>query len=292
MGLLLAVVGAIAFSGKAIVAKLMYRHGVDAITVLGLRMLLALPAFLLMAWWGGRGQPALSAAQWRMVALLGFTGYYLASLLDFAGLQFISASLERLILYLNPTLVLLIGVLRFGHRVSARQLVAMATSYAGILLVFGHELASTPAGGPGATTALGAGLVFASALSYAIYLAYGGELVKALGSLRLVGLASTVACALAITQFLVLRTEVLGAIPSPVWWLSVLNASLCTVLPVLAVMMAIERLGAPLAAQAGMIGPLATLLMGAVFLGEPLNAWIGAGTLLVLAGVALLARAR
>lgn len=291
-GLALAVVGAVAFSGKAIVAKLMYRHGVDAITVLGLRMLLALPAFLLMAWWGGRGQPALTAAQWRRVALLGFTGYYLASLLDFAGLQFISASLERLILYLNPTLVLLIGVLRFGQRVSSRQMVAMATSYAGIVLVFGHELTSAPAGGPGAATALGAGLVFASALSYAIYLAYGGELVKALGALRLVGLASTVACVLAIGQFLLLRSDVIGSIPAPVWWLSLLNASLCTVVPVLAVMMAIERLGAPLAAQAGMIGPLATLLMGAVFLGEPLNAWIGAGTLLVLVGVAMLARRR
>jgi drug/metabolite transporter (DMT)-like permease len=206
-------------------------------------------------------------------------------------LQFISASLERLILYLNPTLVLLIGVLRFGQRVSARQLAAMATSYAGILLVFGHEMTSAPAG-PTAATALGAGLVFASALSYAIYLAYAGELVKALGSLRLVGLASSVACALAIGQFLLLRHGVIASIPTPVWWLSLLNASLCTVLPVLAVMMAIERLGAPLAAQAGMIGPLATLLMGAVFLGEPLNAWIGAGTLLVLAGVALLARAR
>lgn len=287
-GLALAVAGAIAFSGKAIVAKLMYRHGVDAVTVLFFRMLFALPLFVAMAWWGSRGKPALTREDKGTVLLLGVTGYYLASFLDFLGLQYISASLERLILYLNPTLVLAIGLLRFGQRVTALQLAAIGVSYAGVLLVFGHEV-----GEQGPHAALGAMLVFASAVSYAIYLAYSGAVVQRLGSLRLVGLASTVACALCIGQFFVLRSvDVALTAPEPVLWLSLLNATACTVAPVLMVMMAIERIGPTLAAQTGMVGPMSTVLMGVAILGEPFTAWIAAGTGLVLVGIWLLARWR
>lgn len=287
-GLALAMAGAIAFSGKAIVAKVLYRHGVDAVTVLFFRMLFALPFFLAMAWWGSRGKTALTAQDKRMVLLLGVTGYYLASFLDFLGLQYITASLERLILYLNPTLVLALGVLLFKQRVSGRQLVAIGVSYTGVLLVFGHEV-----GFQGPNAALGAALVFASAVSYAVYLAYSGEVVRRLGSLRLVGLASTVACVLCIGQFFVLRSlDVALAVPEPVIWLSLLNATACTVAPVLMVMMAIERIGPTLAAQTGMVGPMSTLLMGIVILGEPFTAWIAAGTVLVLVGIWLLARWR
>ena len=116
-GLVLALLGAIAFSGKAIIVKLAYRHGVDAVTLIMYRMLLALPMFLALAWWAGRGKPPLARRDWAAVCGLGFCGYYLASFLDFAGLQHISASLERLILYLNPTLVLILGVLLFGRQI-------------------------------------------------------------------------------------------------------------------------------------------------------------------------------
>ncbi|MEO5772202.1 MAG: DMT family transporter, partial [Burkholderiaceae bacterium] len=249
-GLALATVGAIAFSGKAILAKLMYRHGVDAVQVIFWRMLLALPLFLALAWWAGRGKPAFSARDWRAIVGLGFCGYYLASLLDFMGLQYISAGLERLILYLNPTLVLLLSVLLFGKRISARQGVAMALGYAGVALVFGQELRFE-----GANVALGASLVFASAVSYAIYLVYSGELVQRLGALRLTGAATSVACVLAIAQLFVLRAPSAALVPEAVLWLSLLNATLCTFAPVLMVMMAIERIGATLAAQAGMVGP-------------------------------------
>lgn len=287
-GLALALTGAIAFSGKAIVAKLLYRHGVDAVTVLFFRMLFALPFFLGMAWWASRGQPALSGADKRMVLLLGVTGYYLASFLDFLGLQYISASLERLILHLNPTLVLAFSVLLFGKKVSRRQLAAIGVSYAGVALVFGHE-----AGFQGPDAVLGSALVFGSAVSYAVYLVYSGEVVRRLGSLRLVGLASTVACALCIGQFFVLRSPELAlSATAPVLWLSLLNATVCTVAPVLMVMMAIERIGPTLAAQTGMVGPMSTLLMGIVILGEPFTAWVAAGTVLVLVGIWLLARTR
>ncbi|MFO1292966.1 MAG: DMT family transporter [Rubrivivax sp.] len=285
-GLALAAVGAFAFSGKAIIVKLAYRYGVDAVTLIMYRMLFALPMFVLLAWWSGRGRPRLAARDWGIVFGLGFSGYYLASFLDFAGLQYITAGLERLILYLNPTLVLLLGVWRFGQKVHARQLAAMALSYLGIVLVFGHEARLT-----GADVALGALLVLASAVSYAAYLVYSGQVVARIGSLRLTGLASSAASALCIAQFLLLRPLAAAAVAPEVLWLSLANAVLCTFVPVLLVMMAIERIGATLVAQTGMIGPVATIAMGVAILGEPLNGWIFAGTALVIAGVWLLARA-
>ena len=279
--------GAIAFSGKAIIVKLAYRHDVDAVTLIMYRMLFALPLFLLLSWWAGRGKPALTRRDWIVVLGLGFSGYYLASFLDFAGLQYISASLERLILYLNPTLVLFLGVVLFRKTVNRRQLMALGVSYAGVLLVFGHEIQLV-----GSHVALGAALVFGSAVSYALYLAFSGEEVKRLGALRLTGLATTVACVLCIGQFVVLRPMSAALVAPEVIWLSVLNATLCTFAPVLMVMMAIERVGATVAAQTGMVGPLSTILMGVVILGEPFTGWVAAGTVLVLAGIWLLAKAR
>jgi drug/metabolite transporter (DMT)-like permease len=289
-GLLLACAGSIAFSGKAIIVKLAYRHGVDAVTLIMYRMLFALPMFLALAWWatyrqGGGAKAPLTRKDWLGILGLGVTGYYLASFLDFWGLSYISASLERLILYLNPTLVLLLGWLLYGRRITATQAVAMAVSYAGVLLVFGHE-----ADFAGPDAALGALLVFLSAISYAIYLVYSGEMVKRLGSMRLVGLATSVACLLCLLQFVILRPLSAAEVAPEVIWLSVLNATACTFAPVIMVMMAIERIGAGLAAQTGMIGPMSTIAMGVLILGEPFNGWIVAGTVLVVSGVFLVTR--
>jgi drug/metabolite transporter (DMT)-like permease len=284
-GLLLATLGAIAFSGKAIIVKLAYRYGVDAVTLIMYRMLFALPMFLILTWWAGRGKPPLTWRDARAVLGLGFCGYYLASFLDFAGLRYISASLERLILYLNPTLVLAIGVLKFQRKVSRQQIVALGVSYAGVLCVFGREVSLQ-----GANVPLGATLVFGSAVSYAVYLAYSGEEVKRLGALRLTGLATTVACFICIAQFFILRPLSAMAVAPQVLWLSALNATACTFAPVLMVMMAIERIGASLTAQTGSVGPLSTILLAVLLLGEPFTAWVAAGTVLVLAGIWLLAR--
>jgi drug/metabolite transporter (DMT)-like permease len=251
------------------------------------RMLFALPIFAVMAWWASRGKPALTRKDWLGVLWLGFTGYYLASFLDFAGLAFISASLERLILYLNPTLVLLLGLVMYKRRVSAPQIIGMAISYCGVVLVFGHEITLQ-----GADAAWGALLVFLSAVSYALYLVYSGEMVRRLGSLRLVGLATTVACLLCLLQFVLLRPMSAAAVAPEVIWLSLLNATLCTAVPVLMVMMAIERIGAGMAAQTGMVGPMSTILMGVLILGEPFTAWVAAGTVLVIAGIFVFTRGR
>jgi drug/metabolite transporter (DMT)-like permease len=284
-GMWFASLGAIAFSGKAIIVKLAYRYGVDAVTLIMYRMMFSLPLFLILSWWAGRGKPPLTWRDARAVVGLGFCGYYLASFLDFAGLRYISASLERLILYMSPTLVLGLGVLLFQRKVTRQQIMALGVSYAGVLCVFGRELSLQ-----GSNVPLGATLVFGSAVSYAVYLAYSGEEVKRLGALRLTGLATTVACIICIAQFFILRPVSAMAVAPQVLWLSALNATACTFAPVLMVMMAIERIGAPLTAQTGSIGPLSTILLAVLLLGERFTPWVAAGTVLVLAGIWLLAR--
>ena len=156
-GLLLAGAGAIAASGKAVIVKLAYRYGVDAAALLALRMLVAFPFFIVMGVWAARRVPPLSPGdRWRV--LLGFTGYYLSNYLDFIGLQYITATLERLILYLSPTLVVLITLLLLKQRPSRRQVLALGVSYLGVLLAFGHDIQLD-----GKRTLVGAALVFASA---------------------------------------------------------------------------------------------------------------------------------
>jgi len=248
----------------------------------------ALPFFVAMAWWAGRGRAPLPWRDRWTAAALGFSGYYLSSFLDFLGLQHISASLERLVLYLTPAVVLLVSQWVFKRPVSARQWGAMALGYGGLLLVFGHELRLD-----GPRVAWGTTLVVASTLSYAFYLIYSGEVVRRIGSLRLTGWASAVASLLCLAQWALLQPlDGLAGLPAPVWWLSLLNGTLCTVLPVLLVMMAIERIGSARASQFGMVGPISTIALGVLILGEPFTAWVAAGTLAVLASVAWLARAR
>lgn len=286
-GVLLAAFGAIAFSGKAIIVKVSYRYGVDAITLLALRMLVALPFFMLMAWWARRQLTRVRIGigdGWR-IAALGFFGYYLASFLDFAGLAYITATLERLILYLTPTIVLVIGFFVFKRAVSTRQLIALSISYAGVLLAFAHDL-----GHGGRDVAIGSGLVFLSALSYSIYLVGSGELVARVGALRLTAYASIVACVLCIVQFVLLHPLAALDLPFDVYALGLLNGTVCTVVPVLAVMSAIARIGPGLASQIGMLGPVSTIILSLLVLGESMGAWQIAGTLLVLAGVFLVSR--
>jgi drug/metabolite transporter (DMT)-like permease len=288
-GLFLAAAGAIAFSGKAIIVKLSYVYGVDAVTVIMYRMLFALPFFIAMGLWAERQAIARDNPLTRRDVIdivgLGFVGYYLSSYLDFLGLQYITASLERLILYINPTLVVLLGWAVYKKPIQPIRMLAMAISYSGVMLVFSHELSLA-----GPNVALGSTLVLGSAVSYAVYLLYSGQLVQRIGSLRLVGWATSVACVCCIAQFVLLRPLSAAVVPVEVLWLGVLNAVACTVAPVLMVMMAIERIGAALTAQTGMIGPMSTIALGVLLLDEPLNVWIGAGTLLVLGGVFLVSK--
>jgi drug/metabolite transporter (DMT)-like permease len=285
-GVLLAAGGAIAFSGKAIIVKLGYRYGVDAVTLLALRMLVALPCFAAMALWAARRAPPLQRGDLWRICVLGVLGYYLASYLDFLGLAYITATLERLILYLTPTLVLLIGVLAYRRRPQRRQVWALALSYLGVLLAFGHDLQVG-----GARTAWGSALVFGSALAYAAYLVGSGQMVARIGAVRLTAYASLVACVLCIAQFLLLRPLQALALPHPVYWLSLLNGTACTAVPVLATMLAVRRIGSGRASQIGMLGPVSTIVLSVLLLGEAMGPWQIAGTALVLGGVLMVSRA-
>jgi drug/metabolite transporter (DMT)-like permease len=286
-GILLAGAGAIGFSGKAIIVKLAYRYGVDAVTILMYRMLFAFPLFITLSWWAGRGKPPLTKGDWLLLFGLGCSGYYLASYLDFAGLQYISANLERIILYLNPTIVLAVSALALNVKVKPRQWAALVVSYLGVFVVFGHDVSLQ-----GEHVVLGSLLVLGAAVSYALYLLFSGQALKRLGPLRITGGATSIACVLCIAQFFVLRTPADMKVAPEVVWLSVWNATLCTFLPVVLVMLAIERVGPPVASQVGIIGPLSTILLSVLLLGEPFTAWVAGGTALVLFGVWLLTRWR
>lgn len=285
-GLAIAIGGAVLFSTKAVVAKLLYRYQLDAVTVIAFRMLFSLPLFAAIALWKMRTEAPLSTAdRWRIL-VMGLVGYYLSSFLDFLGLQYISVGLERLILFLTPTFVLLISTLFLQHHISRRQWLALAISYAGIVLVFLHDLH-----GGSADVALGSTLVLGSAMAYAAYLLLSGEMVQRLGSLRLVSYAMCVSSVACIGQFFVLRpAHLLFQQPLPVYGWSLVNGLFCTVMPVLMTMMAVRRIGAGTASQAGMIGPVSTLFLGALVLGEPVTNWQLAGTGLVLAGIYLLSK--
>jgi len=287
-GIALAAVGAVAASGKAIIVKLGLRHGVDPTTLLALRMAMAFPLFLLVAWWSSRRAAPLGWADRGRIAWLGFTGYYLSSWLDFQGLQYISVTLERLILYLNPTLVLLIGVLLGRDRPARGQVLALLLSYAGVLVAFGHDLQRE-----GGQIVLGSLLVFGSALSYALYLFGSGQVVARIGAVRLTAQASCVACVLVLLHFAAgHRWALLWEVPPEVHVLSLLNATLCTLLPVFAIMLAVRRIGSSLAAQVGMLGPVSTIVMSLWLLDEPMGPAQVSGTVLVLAGVLLVTRLR
>ncbi|MGI4844863.1 MAG: DMT family transporter [Janthinobacterium lividum] len=279
-GLSIAVAGAVLFSTKAIVAKLLYRYHIDAVTLIAFRMLFSLPVFAAVALWKMRTQPPLSKQdRWRIV-VLGLLGYYLSSYLDFLGLQHISVGLERLILFLTPTFVLLANVMIFKRRVSGAQWAALGLAYCGILLVFVHDLA----GGSGSAI-LGSLLVLGSAISYAVYLLGTGEMVSRIGSLRLVAYAMCVSSAACIAQFFLLRPASMLVQPAEVYWLSLVNGVFCTIFPVFMTMAAVQRIGAATASQAGMIGPVSTLFLGALILGEPVTGVQLAGTGLVLVGI-------
>lgn len=291
LGFILGAAGAVLFSAKAILAKLHYMQGLDALDVLVLRMAFSFPLFALLALRQTvrarrRAQPAPTGRDWSLIVLVGLLGYYLASFLDFWGLQYVPVSLERLILFLNPTLVLLLGLCFFGRKVSARQWLAMGVCYLGVVLVFGENLRVQ-----GDHVVFGSALVFASAVSYALYLALSGELVQRIGSLRLVAYAMCVSTAATLLHYLALRDLVhLFSFPWQVYALALANALFCTFLPVTFTMRAVETIGAGSAAQLSVIGPVSLLFLGGVVLGEPVT-WLQVlGTVVVLSGVVVLTR--
>jgi len=292
-GFALALAGAILFSAKAVIAKLTYRHGIDAVTLIALRMLFAMPVFAVVgglqaaaAWRGD-----IARLSWRergQIVGLGLLGYYLSSFLDFLGLLYINAGLERLILFLSPTMVLLISAFWLKRPIARRQWVALVLSYLGVVLVFIQDVSLA-----GTAVLLGSAYVFASAATYAVYLIASGELIARVGATRLVAYAMLVSCAACLVQYaLVHGLATLATLGSAVYGLSVIHALFNTALPVFMIMWAVDRIGAPLASQLGMIGPVSLLFLAWWWLDEAITGWQLGGTALCLVGVFVLGGVR
>lgn len=284
-GFAIAITGAVLFSAKAIVAKLIYRYQVDAVTLIAFRMMFAFPFFAVIALWQAKNASPLQNSDRGRIVLLGLLGYYLSSFLDFIGLQYISAGLERLILFLTPSFVLLISALFLKKKIGRLEWMALGISYLGTIFVFFHDVRIG-----GENVPLGSIFVLASAVSYAMYLILSGELVRRVGAIRLVAYAMCVSSVACIAQFFLLRPVAMLIQPNEVYGLSLINAVFCTVLPVFLTMIAVSRIGAATASQAGMVGPVSTLFMAALILDEPVTVIQLTGTALVLSGIYLLSQ--
>lgn len=290
-GVWLAVLAAFGFSFKAVLVKLAYALPaavpLEAVTLLTLRMVFALPAFIWVGLRASRNAEPLTHLDWLALVALGLLGYYGASILDFIGLRYITAGLERLILFTYPTLTVLIGVLFLGHRLSRRELAALALCYAGIAAAFAHDLHLT---GDESTVWVGAAFVFASSLSYALYLVGGGQMIARLGAARFTALAMLASTAATLIHFLATQPLSSLALPWQIYALGLAMAVFSTVVPVFALAAAIRRIGAGRAALVGTVGPLLTIFFGWWLLNEAISAAQIAGAVLVVAGVLLVSR--
>ncbi|VAW75015.1 Permease of the drug/metabolite transporter (DMT) superfamily [hydrothermal vent metagenome] len=290
IGSLMVLLAAVGFSAKAVLVKLAYAYSVelDAITLMTLRMLFALPFFLVVAFWLQRQThiPAPTRRELGLIAVLGILGFYLASLLDFSGLAYIPAGLERLILFLYPTLVVVFSALFYRRSITIRERGALVLSYLGIVVVFLQPLAVIPA-----RLWLGVALVFGSAVVFALYLILSGAQLRRSGSIAYTAYAMTAASLAAGVHFGVSHPVSALDLPLQVYGLALLMALLSTVLPAFLMHAGIHRIGAGPASIMGSAGPVATLFLAWWLLDEPLTLVQMAGTAMILAGVVFVSRA-
>lgn len=270
---------AVLFAIKAILIKYAYNLSpdADAVTVLTLRMGTALPFFLIIAYWAKNYQQKPTLQDWALLLMAGFIGYYLASILDFIGLMYISASLERIILFLYPTLTVLASAAIYKKKITLHTWLAIILSYGGTVVVMlgegWHALLSS-------NMLLGSSLVFAGAVAYAMYLVMTPTLIKRFGSWRFTGLAMSVACICSIIHYLIVSPnpiQLIAQLPHGVIWFGVALGIFSTVLPATFLMQGIARIGSAQAALISSGGPILTLLLAVIFLGEHLNViqWLG-----------------
>lgn len=288
IGVLFALLAAVGFSAKAILIKLAYIDQVDAITLLALRMAFSVPFFIAVAIWAsGRNAAPLMRQDWIAVLILGLLGYYLSSFLDFLGLLYISAGLERLILFLYPTMTVLLSALIYKRPIGRKIMMAMAVSYAGIVLVFFHDIGMSQSNDSisHAEVVLGALLVFGSTLSYSSYLVGAGHAISRIGATRFTAYASIVASVASILQFLLTHPLAALSLPLRVYELSVAMAIFSTVLPVFLLSYAIKRIGSGNSSLIGSVGPIVTIALAYAILHEEVSLLQMAGSTLVLAGV-------
>ena len=284
-GVVFILLGTCCFAAKGILIKLAYRYGVTASPLLMLRMLFALPFYVAVAiWLQTQKQSTLTKKEVGKIISLGLLSYYISSLFDFMGLQYISAGLERLILYVYPTLVLLILAFVKHNKIQTVEKIALAVAYAGMLLVFVHDIKLNNSW---QLTALGSSLVLVSTITFAIFIVIAGDMIPHIGSLRFTAYGMIAACAGVIVHNLV--TENIRSLnyAPPVYGLALMLAVFCTVIPSFLMNEGIRILGSGRAASLGISGPIMTLFLGAVVLDETIGALQLIGAALVIGGVAL-----
>jgi drug/metabolite transporter (DMT)-like permease len=287
-GIAFALVGVLTFSFRPILIKLAYAaHPISPTTLIFLRMVISLPFFLATAWWL-RGGPRLTKRDWAGVAALGFLGYYLASYLDFLGLQYVGAGVGRLLLFLYPTLVLALSWVFLRRRPTARQVVALFLTYAGVALVVSDQVAAPE----GKLFLFGVLLVFASALCYAAYLVASSQLVQRVGSMRFTAYSMIAATVPVVLQFVAFERVSSLELPHDVWVYAIAIGTFCTVLPVFLQAEALRRIGATEFALVGAVSPVSVAIMSALGLGEPFGLPQIAGAALVIGGVLLVSLKR
>ena len=289
IGFTLAITGAFLFSAKAIYVKLVYRtEAIDAISMLALRMLFSIPFYIITAWVLSRreGNVKLTPRQWAFIVLLGFMGYYISSLLDFMGLAYISAGLERLILFLYPTFALLMGALAFRQKVSRRQWLALLLAYLGMMVAFVADIHMQTGNG----VVVGSLLILGCAVTYAFYIVGGGQIIPKVGSMKFTAYALIFATVGIFAQYLVTHGTTVRHFSGHTYWLCFQMAIVSTVLPTFMMSEGIRRIGSGNTAIITSIGPVSTILLAYIFLDEPVT-WLQlAGTALVLAGVLMISK--
>jgi drug/metabolite transporter (DMT)-like permease len=288
VGFLLTLLGAVLFSTKAIIVKLAFgATHTDALTLLTLRMVFALPFYVAIALFvsGKKTNVRLTRPQWLWVIVIGMLGYYVSSLLDFMGLQYISAGLERLILFLYPSFVVFLNAVFFKQRITGIQKWALLLTYLGIATAYVGEMTiDTSRQG----FYLGSLLVFLCAVTYSIYIAGSARLIPAIGATKFTAYAMLAATAGIFSHFaLAGQGEVLAA-SRALWGYGLGLAILSTVLPSLLISQGLKRIGANNVAIISGIGPISTIVQAHFFLHEPIFAAQIGGTMLVVAGVLLL----
>jgi drug/metabolite transporter (DMT)-like permease len=290
-GILICLAGAICFSTKAIFVKLAYREtSVDPVALLALRMIFSLPFFVVSAFISSNksGNVKFTGGEWLAVAFVGCLGYYISSLLDFLGLQFVSAGIERLILFIYPTLVLLMSSLIFRQKISKKQWLAVGVTYIGLLIAFTGEISFHQNHTDQFYT--GAAYIFACAVTYAMYLVGSGRMIPQVGAAKFNSYAMTFACLAVLVHFFVTSDVALSTLSVDVYLYGAAMAVLSTVIPSYLVTEGIKRIGADNAAIVGSIGPVSTIIQAFIFLNEPIFVAQIAGTILVLVGVLLIGR--
>jgi drug/metabolite transporter (DMT)-like permease len=289
-GIAFALIGVLSFSFRPILIKLAYNAWpISPSTLFFLRMAISLPFFLATAWWLRGGGARLTARDWAAVAGLGLLGYYLASFMDFLGLQYVGAGVGRLLLFLYPTMVLGLSWAFLRRRPTARQVSALVLTYAGVAMVVSGQIGSSP---EGRTFLFGVLLVLASALFYAMYLVASSQIVQRVGSMRFTAYSMMAATVPAVLQFLALESTASLELPANVWLYAVLIGTFCTVLPVFLQAEALRRIGATEFALVGAVSPVSVAVMSALGLGEPFGWTQVAGAALVIGGVLLVSLKR